>query len=69
MNQDIISGKWQEIKGKVKQQWGNLTDDEITQMKGNHEELQGLLQKRYGYEKDAAEKQIDSFIKLNGCDK
>lgn len=66
MNQDIVSGKWQEIKGKVKQQWGNLTDDEITKMKGTHEELQGLLQKKYGYQKDAAEKEIDVFLTKNG---
>jgi uncharacterized protein YjbJ (UPF0337 family) len=68
MNNDIVSGKWQEIKGKLKQQWGNLTDDEITKMQGTHEELQGLLQKRYGYQKDAADKEIDHFLKVNGWD-
>jgi len=66
MNQDIVSGKWQEMKGKVKQQWGKLTDDDITQMKGTQEELQGLLKKHYGYEKDAADKEIDTFVTKNG---
>lgn len=66
MNQDIIAGKWKEVKGKVKQQWGNITDDEITQLKGTREELQGLIQKKYGYQKDKTEKEIDDFISKNG---
>lgn len=66
MNQDIISGKWHEVKGKLKQQWANFTDDDIEKMQGTHEALQGLLQKKYGYQKDAAEKEIDNFIKTNG---
>lgn len=66
MNKDIINGKWEEIKGKLKQQWGNFTDDEITKMQGTHEELQGFLQKKYGYQKDTAKQEIDNFIKVNG---
>jgi uncharacterized protein YjbJ (UPF0337 family) len=68
MNQDIVAGKWKEIKGKLTQQWGNITDNDITQMKGTHEELQGLLQSKYGYQKDKAQKEIDTFLKLNGWD-
>ena len=66
MNSDIISGNWKEIKGKVTQQWGNITNDDITHMHGTHDELEGLLQKKYGYEKDAAQKEIDNFIKQYG---
>lgn len=66
MNKDIISGKWKEIKGKIKQQWGKFTDDEITQMKGTYEELSGILQKKYGYKKDEANKEIDDFIDRQG---
>lgn len=62
MNKDIIEGHWKEVKGSIKQQWAKLTDDDIAHMKGTYEELQGSLQKRYGYEKDRAEKEINEFI-------
>jgi uncharacterized protein YjbJ (UPF0337 family) len=62
MNKDIIKGKWKEIKGNLKQQWGALTDDEIDSLEGSYEELEGLLQKKYGYEKDRTKKEIDSFL-------
>ena len=65
MNTDIIKGHWHEIKGKLKKQWGKLTDDEITKMKGSSEELTGALQKAYGYEKDQAQKEIKQFIDEN----
>lgn len=66
MNKDIIQGNWKEVKGKLKQQWGNLTDDEIAKMNGTRQELQGLLQKKYGYQKDKVEQEIDNFLKKNG---
>lgn len=62
MNTDIIKGHWHAIKGKLKQQWGKLTDDEIMKMQGTSEELAGALQKAYGYEKDEAQKEIKKFI-------
>ena len=62
MNVDIIKGKWTEVKGKLRQQWGKLTDDEIQKMKGTNEELVGALQKAYGYEKDKAQEEINSFV-------
>lgn len=65
MDKDIIKGKWHEIKGKAKQQWGKLTDDDMTQIEGSFEELSGLLQKNYGYKKDQAKKEIDAFLKKN----
>lgn len=65
MNKDIIKGHWHEIKGNLKQQWGKLTDDQITQMQGSYEELKGALQKSYGYQKDQAKKEIDTFINRN----
>ncbi|MBI2792889.1 MAG: CsbD family protein [Gammaproteobacteria bacterium] len=68
MNKDIIQGHWKEVKGKLKQQWGNLTDDEIAKMNGTRQELQGLLQKKYGYQKDKVEQEIDNFLKKNGWD-
>jgi uncharacterized protein YjbJ (UPF0337 family) len=68
MNTDIIKGKWAEVKGKLRQQWGKLTDDEIEKMKGSQEELAGKLQKAYGYEKDKAHEEINTFIKKNKWD-
>ena len=65
MNTDIIKGQWHIIKGKLKEQWGKLTDDEITQMEGSSEELAGALQKAYGYEKDEANNEIKKFIDKN----
>ncbi|MBA3661813.1 MAG: CsbD family protein [Gammaproteobacteria bacterium] len=62
MDTDIIKGKWTEIKGKVRQQWGKLTDDDISKMKGSYEELEGKLQQVYGYQKDQAKKEIDTFL-------
>ena len=69
MNRDIIKGHWNELKGKVKQQWGELTDDDVTKLEGNFDELAGVLQKKYGYQKDEAEKEIDAFVKTTGFDK
>jgi uncharacterized protein YjbJ (UPF0337 family) len=65
MNKDIIQGKWNELKGKVKQQWGKLTDDDLAQLKGTQEELSGLLQQKYGHKKEEAEKIICDFFNKN----
>ena len=62
MNKDIIQGSWKELKGKVKQQWGKLTDDEVSRLDGSYEKLEGQLQKTYGYEKDRVEKEINEFV-------
>lgn len=61
-NKDIFEGKWHEVKGTVRQKWGKLTDNDVTQIQGNYEKLCGLLQQRYGYAKDQAEKEIDTFL-------
>lgn len=68
MNKDIVKGNWKEIKGKVKQQWGKLTDDQITQMNGTYEELEGALQKNYGYQKEQAKKEIETFLDKHKCE-
>jgi uncharacterized protein YjbJ (UPF0337 family) len=65
MNTDIIKGMWKEVKGKLKQQWGELTDDDISKMEGSTEELIGFLQRKYGYDKEKAKQEVDSFIKTN----
>ena len=62
MNTDIIQGKWHQLKGTVKEQWGKLTDDELDQVDGNAEKLVGLVQERYGYAKNRAQQEVDSFF-------
>ena len=62
MNEDIFKGKWKEIKGSVKEQWGNLTDNDLTEIEGKQEKLVGLLQTKYGYSKDKAEEEYKKFI-------
>jgi Uncharacterized protein conserved in bacteria len=61
MNWDIIEGNWKQAKGKVKEQWGKLTDDDFDLIKGKRDQLAGKIQERYGISKDAAEKQIDNW--------
>jgi uncharacterized protein YjbJ (UPF0337 family) len=61
MNRDIIAGKWQQLRGKVKEQWGKLTDDDLTKAEGKFEKLTGLLRQKYGYTKDRAEEEYNRF--------
>ena len=60
--QEILLGKWHELKGKVKQKWGNITDDDVTRVSGRVEELAGVLQQRYGYDKAQAEQEINHWL-------
>lgn len=62
MKEDILIGKWKEIKGSVKEKWGKLTDDDLSVVEGKKEKLLGLLQKRYGYTEDKAEQEYNDFI-------
>ena len=63
MNWDQIAGNWKQFTGKVKEKWGKLTDDDLTAIAGKREHLAGILQQRYGYAKDQAEKELDEFSK------
>jgi uncharacterized protein YjbJ (UPF0337 family) len=67
MNTTQVVGKWTEMKGKLKQKWGKLTDDDMTQIEGKYDELVGRLQQRYGYEKQQAEKEAKEFYSGCGC--
>jgi uncharacterized protein YjbJ (UPF0337 family) len=69
MNWDRIEGNWKEMKGRIKQQWGELTDDDLTVMNGKRDELAGRLQQRYGYAKDRAEREIDDWLSRNQPDR
>lgn len=61
MNKDIFEGKWTQLKGSVREQWGKLTDDDLDQVQGNYEQFVGKVQERYGIARDEAEKQIDEW--------
>lgn len=63
MNTDIIKGKWKQLNGKIKTQWGKLTDDDLTVAEGNRDYLAGKVQERYGVTKDIAQKQVEDFEK------
>lgn len=63
LNGDVIKGNWHILKGKVMQKWAKITNDDILKMKGTREELRGELEKKYGYKKEEAEREIDSFLK------
>jgi uncharacterized protein YjbJ (UPF0337 family) len=58
---DQIEGNWKQFKGKVKETWGDLTDDEIDQIAGKRDVLLGKLQERYGMQKDEAERKLRDF--------
>ncbi len=62
MNSDRIEGNWKEMKGKIQQQWGKLTDDDLDKIDGRREELVGKIQKNYGKSRDEAEKEVDSYF-------
>jgi uncharacterized protein YjbJ (UPF0337 family) len=62
MNRDVLKGQWKQLKGEVRRQWGELTDDEVDRLEGNTEKLAGLLQERYGWGREDAERRIDQWL-------
>ncbi len=67
MNSHQMSGTWQQMKGKVKEKWGKLTDDDLKVIEGKRDQLAGLLEKRYGYAKERAEEETRRFYNDCGC--
>lgn len=61
MNSHIFNGTWEETKGKIKQKWADLTDDDMLKIQGKHDEIYGILEKRYGHAKEDAKKMIDEL--------
>ena len=62
MNRDVLEGKWKQLRGKVREEWGELTDDELDQIAGRRDQLVGKIQEKYGYTRDEAERQVDEFM-------
>jgi uncharacterized protein YjbJ (UPF0337 family) len=63
MNEDIFEGNWKEFRGRVREWWGDLTDDEIEQAAGKRDQFVGLLQKKYGYTKERAETEVERRLR------
>lgn len=63
MNWTQIEGKWDQMKGAARKQWGKLTDDDLTEARGDRDMLAGKLKERYGIAKEEAERQIDDWMK------
>ncbi len=63
MTNERVAGAWHQIKGKVKEQWGKLTEDDLKQLEGHAERLAGRLQERYGLALEEAERQVKDFRK------
>jgi len=61
MNKDEASGNWKQLKGKFKEKWGKLTDDDLTVVEGKRDQLVGKIQERYGYGKEQAEKELGEW--------
>ena len=62
MNWDRVQGNWKQFSGKVKEKWGQLTDDDLTQIDGNREQLEGKIQTRYGHAEDQVKKDVDTWL-------
>lgn len=67
MNSDQIAGQWKQAKGAIKEQWGKLTDDDLTVIEGNREQLVGKIQERYGIAREEAQKQVDTWRRTHAA--
>jgi uncharacterized protein YjbJ (UPF0337 family) len=67
MNWDTIEGQWKEMKGKAREKWGRLTNDELDVIAGKREKLEGTIQKVYGKTKEETKKEVDEWAKGCGC--
>jgi uncharacterized protein YjbJ (UPF0337 family) len=63
MNRDTLEGQWAQLKGRAREQWGKLTDDDLDQVRGKAEQLAGKVQERYGVAKDEASRQVDTWLR------
>lgn len=58
-----LEGNWKQVKGKIKEKWADLTDDDLLKIEGSREQFEGKLQERYGKSKDAVRKDVDDWLK------
>lgn len=62
MIDDILEGKWLQLRGRIREVWGELTDDELDEIAGKRDRLRGKLQERYGWNEMKADEEIDRFL-------
>lgn len=62
MDRDQIEGKWTEIKGRLRESYGDLTEDDIQKARGDREQMEGMLQQKYGKTKDEARQEVDRIL-------
>jgi uncharacterized protein YjbJ (UPF0337 family) len=67
MNSDQVAGQWKQAKGKIKEQWGKLTDDDLQVIEGNRDQLVGKIQERYGIAREEAEKQVKEWQRTHAA--
>ena len=65
MDWNRVEGNWKQFKGKVKEQWGDLTDDDLDRIAGKRDQLEGKIQERYGIEKDRVRRDVDAWYGRN----
>ena len=61
MDWNRVEGNWKQVKSKVKEKWGDLTDDDLNKTAGKRDQLEGKIQERYGIAKDQAQKDVDTW--------
>lgn len=66
MDKDILKGQWKQLEGKIQQQWGKLTSDDLSMAKGDRDVLVGRIQERYGRAKDEARMELDTWLQAQG---
>ena len=67
MDWNRVEGNWKQIKGRVKEKWGNLTDDDLGKIAGRRDQLEGKIQERYGIAKDQVRKDVDDWMNSQRC--
>lgn len=66
MNKPYLKGKWRELKGKIQEEWGELTNDDVDRIEGERDQLLGAIQQRYGKKRAEAERELDNWEKRHG---
>jgi uncharacterized protein YjbJ (UPF0337 family) len=61
MNRDRLNGQWKQVKGRIKEQWGRLTDDDLDVIAGKRDQLLGRIQERHGVAREEAQRQVREF--------
>jgi uncharacterized protein YjbJ (UPF0337 family) len=61
MNWDVVKGKWKQVKGKAREEWGDITDNEWQEMQGDRDQLVGKVQEKYGWARNDAENKVDAW--------